>query len=327
MIFITGANGLVGSFIVRKLLSNNYRVKALKRENSDLSLLEGVSDKIEWVNGDICDIKLIDQSLEGIETVIHTAAIVSFAPQLKNLMFQVNVEGTANVVNSALKSKVKKFIHISSVAALGRKKNQQVIQESSFWEDSSYNSNYAKSKYLAELEVWRGMEEGLDGFILNPSVILGPGNWDSGSTKIFKYIWKENPFYSGGSMNFIDVRDVSNILLRLMEENKGNKERFILNSLSMSYKDLFYSIADTMNKKRPGYKAGLFLSEIAWRMEAAKAFITGGSPLLTKETVKLSKNSYFYDNSKISKLLNYEFIAPQQTIDWTCRELLNKYSV
>jgi nucleoside-diphosphate-sugar epimerase len=283
--------------------------------------------KIDWVEGDICDIKLLDKALEGVNTVIHSAALVSYSPSEKNLMFQVNVEGTASIVNASLKNQVKKFIHISSVAALGRKKNQKVIHENSFWEDSTYNSNYAKSKYLAELEVWRGMEEGLDGFILNPSVVLGPGNWDSSSTKIFKYIWNENPFYSAGEMNFIDVRDVTAILFRLMEENKGSRERFILNSTSMPYKDLFFLMADTMNKKRAKYKAGPILSEIAWRLEAAKAFITGKNPLLTKETVKLSKNSYYYDNSKISKLLNYEFIPPRQTIEWACRELVNKYGV
>lgn len=327
MIFITGANGLIGSSIVRKLLSVNYPVRALKRENSDLSLLKDLTQKIDWVEGDICDIKLLDKALEGVDTVIHSAALVSYSPAEKNLMFQINVEGTGNLVNAALKNKVKKFIHISSVAALGRKKNQKVIQENSFWEDSTYNSNYAKSKYLAELEVWRGMEEGLDGFILNPSVVLGPGNWESSSTKIFKYIWNENPFYSAGEMNFVDVRDVTTILFRLMEENKGSKERFIVNATSMPYKDLFFLMADAMDKKRPKIKAGPFLSEIAWRLEAAKAFITGKNPLLTKETVKLSKNSYYYDNSKISKLLNYEFIPPRQTIEWACMELVNKYGV
>ena len=327
MIFITGCNGLVGSFITRKLLAQNYYVRALRRKDSDLSLIHDVAHKIEWVEGDVCDVKLIDKSLQGVDTVIHAAAIVSFAPSERRKMLQVNVEGTANVVNAALNNQVKKMVHISSVAALGRKKNIPVVNEETYWENSSYNTHYATSKYFAELEVWRGMEEGLDGFIVNPSVVLGPGNWNTGSTKLFKYVWDQNLFYSPGEMNFIDVRDVTEIVCRLLEENKGNGERFILNSAKMPYKDAFYRIADEFGRKRPAFQAGPVLSALAWRLEAIKALMTGKNPLLTKETVRLSRHSFTYDNTKISKLLNYEFIKPEETIRWVCKELSDRYDV
>jgi dihydroflavonol-4-reductase len=327
MIFITGSNGLIGSFIVRKLLSHNHTIRALCRKNSDLGLLKDVAHKIEWVEGDITDVRSLEKNLEGIKTVIHAAAIVSFAPSEKNKMFQVNIEGTANVVNAALHNKVDQFVHISSVAALGRRKNLPLVDENIYWENSSYNTNYATSKYFAELEVWRGMEEGLNGFIVNPSVVMGPGNWNEGSTKIFKYLWDESLFYSAGEMNFIDVRDVSDIIYRLMSEEKANRERFLLNASQMPYKEVFYKIADEFGKKRPKFEAGPLLSEFAWRFEALKSMVTGKNPLITKETAKLSRHSFVYDTTKIRKLLNYEFTRPEDTIEWACKELVNKYGV
>lgn len=327
MIFITGCNGLLGSFIARKLLSQNYRIRALKRTSSDLSLIKDISHQIDWVEGDITDIQLLEKNLVGINTIIHSAAIVSFNPSDVKMMLKVNVEGTANIVNAALKNNINRFCHISSVAALGRKKDSKIINEAAYWENSSYNTHYAQSKYLAELEVWRGMEEGLNAFIINPSVVLGPGDWDMGSAKIFKYIWDQGYFYSSGEANFVDVRDVSEILSRLMISENVRGERYILNGSKMPYKDLFYKIADGFSKNRPPYKANIFLSELAWRIEAVKSFYTGKKPLITKETVRLSSHSFNYDNTKIKKLLNYEFIDPEQTIKWVCGELIKKYNV
>jgi dihydroflavonol-4-reductase len=325
MIFITGCNGLIGSFVARKLLSQNYRIRALKRTSSDLSLIKDISHQIEWVNGDITDITMLEKSLEGINTVIHSAAIVSFTPSDAEMMLKVNVEGTSNIVNASLKNNISRFCHISSIAALGRKKGSALINENSSWENSSYNTNYAQSKYLAELEVWRGTEEGLNAFIINPSVVLGPGDWNAGSSRIFKYVWDEGYFYSRGQANFVDVRDVSEILCRLINSKNMSGERYILNGAKMHYKDLFYKIADGFSKKRPPYKANALLSDIAWRMEVAKSVFTGKKPLITKETVRLSRHTFNYDNTKIKKLLNYEFTDPDKTIKWVCEELVKKY--
>lgn len=327
MVFLTGCNGLVGSFVARKFLEHNCRIRALCRKESSLGLLRDVAHKIEWVEGDVTDVKILEKAMKGAETVIHSAAIVSYAPSDKRKMFQVNIGGTANVVNAALSHDVKKFIHVSSVAALGRKKGVSLVTEDTYWENSSYHTNYASSKHYSELEVWRGMEEGMNGFIVNPSVVLGPGNWENGSTKIFKYVWDQNPFYTSGEMNLIDVRDVAEIIWKLNGEERANRQRFILNAAKMTYKDVFFKIADAFGKKRPSLEAGPVLSALAWRLEAAKAFITGSKPLITKETATLSKNSFEYDNSKITKLLNYEFIPPDATLKWVCRELANKYGV
>ncbi len=324
MIFITGCNGLVGSFIARKLLSNGEKILALKRTSSDLSLINDVASSIQWLDGDISDTEILNKAMEQCDTVIHAAAIISFSPRQREKMYKVNVEGTANVVNAALKNNIKKFCFISSIAALGRKKNEWIINEGAMWEDSEMNTHYAKSKYLAELEVWRAIEEGLPAFIVNPSVILGPGNWENGSTKIFQYIYKKNKFYTNGHINYVDIRDVVAIIVELLNKNSSG-ERFILNAGSITYKELFITIAGSFKIEPPTIAVGKIFGELAWRMESIRALLSESEPIITKETVKLSAFSFEYQNRKISQLLDYNFLPLEATIDNTCRELTGRY--
>jgi dihydroflavonol-4-reductase len=326
MIFLTGANGLVGSFLARTLLSHNYSIRALRRKNSDTGLIADIYDKIEWIEGDVMDAPLLDHCTKDTDTIIHSAALIAFSKKYEKEMFRTNVEGTANIVNAALKNNVKRFCHVSSVAALGRKKNSLSIDEEAVWEDSANNTFYAQSKYLAELEVWRAVEEGLSAIIINPSIIIGPGDWNKGSSGIFKYVFDEKMFYPKGEMNFIDVRDVAEIVFRLLNSDiKG--ERFILNANKMSYKDIFNLMADRFNKKRPGFEANAFMAEIAWRLAAIASFFTGKEPVLTKETVKVSGQTYTYDNDKIKLSLNYKFKDVNDSINWVCDELVGRYPV
>jgi nucleoside-diphosphate-sugar epimerase len=327
MILITGCNGLIGSFITRNLLSKKYYIRALKRPSGDLSLIGDVVNKIDWVEGDVTDINILEKSLKGIETVIHCAALVSFSSQDRKKLFKINAEGTANIINASLNRGVKEFIHISSVAALGRKKNLTHINENSVWENSDYNTNYAISKYQAELEAWRGMEEGLNVTVLNPSVVLGPGDWEKGSTKIFQYVWNQGKFYSEKKLNFVDVRDISDVVEQLVANEKAYGKRFILNGGQISYKDFFDKVANNFNKKAPYIKAKPWLGELAWRLGALKTFFTGKPSLITKETVKLSQQNFSYDNSKICDFLNFHFRTADETINWVCRELRKKYNV
>jgi dihydroflavonol-4-reductase len=324
MIFITGCNGLVGSSIARKLLTEGEKIIALKRNASDLSLLKDIETSIEWVEGDIFDTEILNKIMERCDTVIHAAAIISFSPANRSKMYRTNVEGTANVVNAALKNGIKKFCYISSIAALGRKKGELIIDENALWEDSEMNTHYAKSKYLAELEVWRGIEEGLPAFIVCPSVVLGPGNWENGSTRIFKYIFKKNKFYTKGHINYIDVEDVANIVVELLKKNVPG-ERYVLNAGGVSYKELFDIMARSFKVKAPDYEVGKILSEIAWRMEKIRGLFSDSEPILTKETVKLSGFSYEYKNEKISRFLEYKFQALEATVDRTCKELIRRY--
>ena len=327
MIFITGCNGLIGSYVARNLLAQNYYVRALRRSSSDLSLIKDLESRIEWIEGDINDIGLLEKCLKGVHTVIHTAALVSFSPSEKTTLFKTNVQGTSNLVNVSLKEGVKEFLHISSVAALGRKKNTTHIDENVMWENSSYNTNYAISKYQSELEVWRGMEEGLNVTVVNPSVVLGPGNWNTGSTKIFQYVWNEGKFYTEKEMNYVDVRDVADIVVQLLGNEKAYGRRFILNAGKISYKNFFNKAAEAFHKKAPYVKARLWMGEIAWRLAWLKSLLTGKQSLITKETVRLSQQNFFYNNSKICDFLNFKFRDAEETINWVCRELRKKYNV
>ncbi len=323
MIFITGCNGLVGSFIARKLVAENKKVMALKRKNSDLSLIHDIKDKIEWIEGDVLDISLMDEATQKADSVIHTAAIVSFSPGTRDLMYKINVEGTRNLVNASLKNNIKRFCFISSIAAIGRKKDETNVNEECVWEDSENNTHYAKSKYLSELEVWRGSEEGLPAFIVNPSVVLGPGNWENGSTKLFKYVWDQNLFYRKGELNFVDARDLADIVYKLLISDVS-EERFILNSAKISYQELFQKIAGSFHKKAPSIEANSFMTALAWRVEYIKSLLTGKDPILTRETAQLSGLSYTYENAKIRQSLGYTFRTIDDTIQWTCKELANR---
>ena len=325
-VFITGCNGLIGSFIARRFLAEGYELVALKRKNSDLSFIQDFANQIEWIEGDLLDIPALEKGMEHCVYVIHCAAIVSFNPKEKSEMYQINIEGTANVVNTALKYKIKKLCHISSIAALGRKKDTFVINENSKWEDSSANTHYAKTKYLSELEVWRAQAEGLATVILNPSVVLGPGDWNKSSSQVFKYIWDKKSYYSLGQLNYIDVRDLAEITYQLTVSDAVN-DRFIINGGFCTYKTFFDHVADNLNKPRPSKKITPFLAAVAWRVAAIYSLISGKPPFITRETASVAQKSYTYENSKISDLLNYTFRELDETVKWTCAELIKYYQL
>lgn len=329
-ILITGATGLVGSAVARLFLKENHTVLALFRPGSDRSLLTDVENKIEWIEGDVLDIGSLEKAIEDIDFVIHTAAVVSFIPRDRKMMYKVNMEGTANVVNVCLTNKVKKFCHVSSIAALGRPDSRKItpgqdliIDEDQRWEDSPENSEYAKSKHLAELEVWRGIAEGLNAVIVNPTLILGEGDWSKSSTQIFRYVYNEKPFYTEGIANYVDVMDVAQVVYKLVfSEISG--ERFLLNAGSISYKSLFFNIADSMGKKRPSFKVGSGLAAVIWRVEAVRTWLMGTKPLITKETAQSSARRFRYNSDKIQKAIGFEFQPIEKTIARVCESLTAK---
>ena len=321
MIFITGCNGLVGSFVARTFIREGYPVRALKRQSSDLRLVQDIAGQIDWVEGDILDLSGLARAIEGASVVIHSAAMISFSPADKARMHKINVEGTSNIVNVCLAKNVSQLCHVSSVAALGRKKNERIITEEAKWENSGYNSNYAQTKHLAELEIWRGIAEGLRAVIVNPSVILGPGNWEQGSTKLFKYVWDQHAFYTGGSINYVDVRDVSQIIFQLIR-SEITLERFILNGGSIKIKELFDKIATRFGKKPPSVPVNPLLAAVAWRLEYMRSLITGKDPLITRETAQIAQKEYVYPNNKVKQQLGYTFYPVEDTIAWTCTELI-----
>ena len=329
-ILITGATGLVGSAAARQFLSEGHTVSALYRKDSDRSLLSDIASRIQWIEGDILDISSLEAATEGIDYMVHTAAVVSFVPRDRKMMYKVNVEGTANVVNVCLKSGIRKLCHVSSIAAIGRPDSRKIIpgqditlDENQRWEDSPENSEYAKTKHLAELEVWRGIAEDLNAVIVNPTLILGEGDWSKSSTQIFRYVYKEKPFYTEGLANYVDVLDVAKIIsLLLSSEISG--ERFLLNAGSISYQNLFNTIADAMRKKRPSFRVGPGLAGIIWRVEAVRTWLLGTKPLITRETAQSAARKTKYNNAKIKNALGFKFQPIEETIARVSESLLGR---
>jgi nucleoside-diphosphate-sugar epimerase len=279
------------------------------------------AEQCDWVKGDILDPIGLNEALEGVDYVYHCAAIVSFAPGAAAKMLHSNVEGTANVVNACLTQKVKKLIFVSSVAALGRIRETEAIDESMHWTPETSNSVYGQSKYLAELEVWRAMEEGLPMAIVNPVIILGAGDWNNGSSGIFKSAYNEFPWYTGGMSGFVDVLDVVDAMQLLMESDITG-QRYVLSADNLAYRTLFNSIATAFNKRLPTKKVTPFLAGIVWRLEAIKGFFTGKAPLLTKETAATAQATVRFNNQKFLKAFpNFQYRKLEDTIIRVANEL------
>lgn len=322
MIAVTGATGLLGSFIVRKLVEQNLPCVGIKRHNSDTSLLQDIEGRFEWRDADVRDAVSIDEALKGITTVVHAAAIVSFNRARRGEIMDNNVGGTRNVINAALANGVKRFVHISSVAALGRQKGQTNIDETNKWVDSQLNSNYAGSKYLSELEVFRGEEEGLSTVILNPSVILAPADWQKSSAQLFRYVWQQKKFYIEGSLNYVDVRDVAVAVLALLDHSVRG-QRFVMNGGTISFEKFFQAVAARFNCRHPSIKLNKNLLAVAAFLESLRAKMFGGEPLITRETARMEGNKFFYSSEKIKKTLNFDFTPLENTLDWCCSHYLN----
>lgn len=324
MVAITGGTGILGMRFVYDLTSAGRKVRVLIRPDSDIELLKRtlafyhgadvaeLFSRIEFVQGDILDVLSMRDLLEGCDEMIHSAAMVSFHPRDADKMYQVNRQGTANVVDACLASGVK-LLYVSSVAALGRTAGEKVLDENSLWKDSPINSNYAISKYNAELEVWRGIEEGLKAVIVNPSIILGAGGTGRSSGTLFGSVLDGNPFYTEGLATAVDVRDVSQMALELFEKG-ANGERFILHSEQISYKQMFDEMAEVLGKRAPSIKASQGMLSLAWRLMAIKDFIFRTKSKITKETAQSAKNQYDYRTDKVRSTLGRGFISVKDAI-------------
>jgi len=322
-ILITGGTGFLGAYIIQHLVEKGYAVRAIRRRQQLPSFIPAhVFDKVEWVTGDVLDTDSLENAMQGIDTVIHSAAMVSFMAAERLQMYQTNVDGTANVVNAALQKNIQRFVHISSVAAIGRNPGGGTVTEEKEWHESSVNTHYAISKYFSEMEVWRGMGEGLSTVVLNPSTIVGYGDWNTSSCAIFKSVYNEFPWYTNGINGFVAVDDVAAAAVALMESTvKG--ERFIVNGDNWPFRQLFDTIADGFHKKRPHREATPFLGEIAWRMEKLKAMFTGKKPLLTRESARVAQSKTHFDNGKLLRTLpGFSFTPLQTAIQQSCEHYL-----
>jgi dihydroflavonol-4-reductase len=337
MIFVTGGTGLIGAHLLFELVLTNKKVRALKRETSDVQQVvkifsyytehpEDLFSRIEWVNGDILDYFGLEQLTKGVDEIYHCAAIISFRRSDRRQMIRNNVEGTANLVNAALQNKVKKICHVSSVSALGPNHNGFPTDEQTNWIPSKRVTSYSESKFFSETEIWRGIEEGLDAVIINPSVVLGPGNWKSGSPQLFQTIWDGMKFYTRGITGYVDVKDVVKAMVLLMKEKNFEKyknQRFLLNSENWSYKEIFHRIADALNRPRPAWVASNIMLALAWRAVSTYDLFMENPPGITRETAAAATSVNRFNGSKITGIPGFEYLPVADSINQTAKYFLN----
>jgi dihydroflavonol-4-reductase len=320
MIFITGGSGLIGSFLIGHLLQKGVSIKALYRQTIPAHLAD--SPLIEWIQGDLADSLLLRQIIGQVKEVYHCAGLVSYAPQDADLLKEVNVDGTTNLVDACLENTQVKLCHVSSVAAVGSDKEKAVLTEKAKWDPAANHSLYGSSKYLGELEVWRGIAEGLQAVIVNPSVVLAPGrDWGRSSTQLFKYVADEKPFYTRGQANFVDVRDVVSSMTALMDTPAAFGERYILNGGALPYQRFFELAAACLGKKAPALLVPQALTAVLWRVEHLRAWFTGKRPLITRDTANIAKKSHVYSSEKVKQFVPDVFRPVEETIAWCCQEL------
>ncbi|WP_202703231.1 NAD-dependent epimerase/dehydratase family protein [Flavobacterium sp. UGB4466] len=316
MVLITGGTGLVGAHLLLHLIENGENVRAIYRTQNNIQKTKSVFElykkvdlfeKIEWLESDILDVPSLETAFSGIDYVYHCAALISFDPKDEELLRKTNIEGTANMVNFSIAKNIKKFCFISSIAALGDlAAHETYITEETDWNPEKPHSDYAISKYGAEMEVWRGLQEGLDVIILNPGVILGPipknKTHIQGSAELYAKVANGLSFYTLGSTGFVTITDVIKIADTLMKSDIKN-ERFTLIADNIVFKDILDTIADALKVKRPTVHATPLFMNFLWVVDGIFSTLFFQKRRLTKATAKASYSSNLYSNEKIKTAL------------------------
>jgi dihydroflavonol-4-reductase len=317
-IVITGATGFVGSYILKYFWSQGYsNIHASRRSSSSMDMLGEIADKIQWYEADLVDVPQLELLIDQATLVIHTAAMVTYQKKHRDQLFKTNVEGTANIVNVCLAKNVQKLLYVSSIAALGKDEFTKIISENQEWENSDIHSDYAVSKYQAELEVWRGQEEGLDVAMVNPGVVLGAGKWSDSSLAILKTVANGVKFYPIGSNGFVDVRDVAQMVYALLDKNISG-ERITAVAESIKIKDLIWTIADKISAPRASIEVKKWMIPILWRAAYIWGIITNKDAFINKPTLESTSRDWTYNNQKSKDLLGIQYRSLEQSIGDMC---------
>lgn len=328
MILVTGGTGLVGAHLLLQLTENETNIRAIYRDSNgiqktknlfELYQKEASFSKIEWVQADITDIPSLETAFKNIDYVYHCAGLISYDPNDEDLLRKTNIEGTANVVNFSIECQIKKLCHVSSIATLGNlAPNENQLTESAEWNPEMPHSDYAISKYGAEIEVWRGQQEGLNVVIVNPGVIFGSGFWNQGSGLFFSKIKKGFPFYTLGSTGYVGVSDVVTIMITLMKSNITG-ERFTLVAENLTLKEITFSIAEKLNVNKPKIEAKPWMLSVAWRLDWLVSAFFRTKRKLSKYNANSLHSTEILSNQKIKNALNFEF----QSMDSVIKEIVN----
>ena len=324
MILVTGSTGLVGAHLLYKLVSNNENVRAIYRSDRKLEQVKNVFatyggnymavfEAIEWIQADILDIPALTEAFKNVTYVYHCAAFVSFEPDKYQLLRKTNIEGTANIVNFCISNNIKKLCHVSSIATLGKPIGNEFISENTHWNPENDNNVYAITKYGAEMEVWRGTQEGLNAVIINPGVILGAGIWKFGTGSLFKKAKKGFKYYTSGTIGLVAVNDVTSIMIKLMKSNLTN-ENYVLISENWNYKQFLETLAESVQANPPEKLASPFLLSLGWKLDWLNHKLTGKRRQLTKHLTTSLTSKTYYSNEKLMAALDYRFEDIKETI-------------
>lgn len=331
MILVTGGTGLVGGHLLYRFRESELPITAIYRNKEHIAKTRAIFesyaagdgalvDRFNWVHADVTEVPSLELVMQDVTQIYHCAALIedSFTA-----LKQVNVMGTENLVNVALHYGVQKFCYVSSIATLGEPVGDRPINEDDFFNLDGLHNHYAISKYGGEMEVWRASQEGLNVIIVNPGVILGEGNWDAGSGKLFSKTAGGQSFYTGGSSGFVDVRDVVSIMQQLMESNVVN-ERFILVAASETYKNVLSSIARALNKKVPHIHLRKGLLYVIYTFQLLGS-IVGFKKTLSRATINSLVNSSEYSSNAVIETLDFSFQPVQATIERVARAYLKSH--
>lgn len=334
MILVTGGTGLLGSHLLFHLAQREEKIRATYRTQKKLEVLKNIFsfytddvdeffNKIEFIKCDITNIPELTACFDNVTKVYHNAALVSFDPNEYHKLRNINIQGTANIVNLCLSNKVDKLCHVSSVAAIGKSYSGGMIDESAEWNKEEDHSVYAITKFGAEMEVWRGTQEGLDAVIVNPGIIIGPGDWRSSSSSLISKIHKGLKYYATGVSGYVDVNDVAEIMIKLTESTIKN-ERYILVSENLSFKDFAFETATKLNVDLPEKEASKILLNIAWRLDWLRHKLRGKRRRLPKQVARTLRRDRLFSSKKIAQILDFNFKTIDASISWTCQCFLKE---
>ncbi|ARV15952.1 NAD-dependent epimerase/dehydratase family protein [Polaribacter sp. SA4-12] len=334
MILVTGGTGLVGAHLLYHLIKNDEKIRAIYRSENRIEKVKEVFSfytddtslisKIEWFKADITDVPSMIPAFIGIEKVYHCAALISFNPKDYREMRKVNIHGTAIIANLSIDAKVDKICFVGSIASIGSSANGSLITEDCEWNSQENNSDYSITKFGAEMEIWRASQEGVEVVIVNPGVILGSGFWETGSGKLFTQVYNGFKYFTEGITGFVGVKDVVKSMISLMNSNIKN-ERFILVSENKSFKEIFFSMASSLDKKLPSRKIKPWQTAIFWRFSWLLSAITGKESLLSKSSAKSAHSISRYSSEKIEKSLHFQFKKIDNVIKSVSKNYPNPY--
>lgn len=322
MILLTGATGLLGQYLIDELLSHGHELRVLVR-NAELRDLSW-RDLVEVVDGDLLDVVVLEEALRGIQTVIHSAAVVSFDRRDRDRLMQINVEGTANIVNACLESGVERLIHVSSVAAIGKPKEGEVATEKTPWQPGQTVSAYALSKRKAELEVYRGIAEGLTAEIINPGLMIGPkGDWSQSSLRLFTTAAKGLRFYQKGTTALVGAQDVARFVHLLLARPAQTGERYLLVADTWEGKHMLTEFARSVGQRPPSIGIPGWLSiSAAWVVELF-ANLLGRRPPLSVEAVRSGLAHDIYDGRKATEI-GFAYTPMEEVVKDTAKGYMQK---